>query len=118
MNKQIVDFSIVGNGETGSKLTRILQEIEIIMVTEFDLITNTDLRLNLEQYLFKFGQDANSICSVIEKTLNDNIIHDSDYTISVDAKFLNGLQNKDTLLIDVSVNIGSKLAEKFTYAIQ
>lgn len=113
----IIDYNIAANGEVASPLNQLLQEIETIIVSDGDLITMPNSKLNLDQYLFRFGLSEQVIANRIQRVLDENLMNPEGYTISVSVQFLKGRHNKDTMLVNTDIFLHDALQQRLTYAV-
>lgn len=115
--KRLVDLNIVTNGEVVGPLHRLLQEIEIVMTANGYILTMLSNDMDLDKYLFKTAVNETMVAQRVQQLINDNVDNIEGYIIEVTAKFMKGLQAKDTLILDTAIFLKGELQEQMIYAV-
>lgn len=113
----MVDLSIANVGEVASPLTRLLQEIDIIMTSANEsIITNYQPGKGLDRFLFKTSVNGDYVARQVKELIIANIDTELDYDIDVNVQFIRGRHDKDIMYVNIIVD-ASGANEQLQYAI-
>lgn len=110
-----VDLNIVSGGETNLELSKLLQEIDVLMTAENQtIINNYDKQKNIDQFLFKYSVNEQIVASTVKSNIYANCYVPEGYSIHVSVRFIPG-DNKDIMFIEIYIRYKGIHKEKLVY---
>lgn len=114
----MTDFNLAENGETANPILMLIQEIETIMTAKaLDIITDPNLFIDIDSYLFKQGVSSAQVAMTVQNMLNSGLTNPLGFGIDVACEFLGTQKSNDLLLIQTRISANNVEQTMVEYAV-